>query len=172
MVEPTGSAYAAVRRAFPRCFVKVQGSPPVLDRAALAEVVFRDAAARRKLNSLIHPAMARRLLALLAWHRLVRWHRLVVLDAPILFESGLALRLLCSPIAVVACSEERQVRRIGERDGMGVDQALRRVRAQWSTARKARMADVVVDADHDDAGELEARMGRAACRLESAVGWL
>lgn len=157
-----------MKEAFPEYFHPPQegsaGDPPVLDRDALGDLVFHDTASRRRLNRLVHPAVARRLLWLLVYHRLLRWESLVVVDAPLLFESGLGLRLLCAPVVVVACSVARQKARVLDRDGHDAERALRRIEAQWSTAEKAARADVVVDLDHDDPGVLTRAMERATRR--------
>lgn len=157
-----------MREAFPECFHPLPdgraNDPPVLDRDALGDLVFRDGAARRRLNRLVHPAVARRLLWLVVYHRLLKWERLVVIDAPLLLESGPGLLLLCAPVVVVACSEERQKNRVLERDGHTAERALRRIEAQWSTAEKVARADVVVDSDHDDPAVLTRAMERAARR--------
>lgn len=58
VLEPGGEAFDAVARRWPA--VVVDG---VIDRASLAEVVFQDAAALAELESMTHPAIARRILS-------------------------------------------------------------------------------------------------------------
>eukprot|EP00882_Tetradesmus_deserticola_P010993 GHRQ01011627.1.p1 GENE.GHRQ01011627.1~~GHRQ01011627.1.p1 ORF type:complete len:167 (+),score=46.77 GHRQ01011627.1:326-826(+) len=76
-----------------------------VDRARLGQLVFADAAARRRLNMATHAPVAWQLLRQLVGHWL-RFRRLVVVDMPLLFETG--THKLTSSNVVVACSPELQ----------------------------------------------------------------
>ena len=113
-----------------------------LDRKALAARVFSDEAARRRLNEITHPhiqqAIARRRQALEA-----AGHRLVVLDVPLLFETGMEKSV--DRTWVVAVSPGQQVRRLMDRDGLTVEEARRRIDAQMPLTDKISKADAVID---------------------------
>ena len=113
-----------------------------LDRLALAELVFSDPGTRRRLNAATHPAvgleLARRLL--LSW---LRCEPVVVVDMPLLFESG--AYLITRPRVLVACSPATQVLRLMARDGLDEAAARARVAAQMPLEQKRRLADVVVE---------------------------
>lgn len=93
----------------------------------------------------------------------------VVIDAPLLFESGPLLRALCSPIVVVASPVEQQVARVMARDGVDEDSARKIIAAQMPQERKVALADIVV---RNDAGleELQAAARTLFQRLGGGGG--
>lgn len=121
----------------------VLGSDGALDRPALGRLVFDDAAARERLESILHPeirrvAAEREALAGAADDRAV-----VVHDIPLLVETGQAdhFHLL---VVVHAPAEQRVARLVA---GRGLDDAAARarVRAQATDEERAAVADVVLD---------------------------
>ena len=121
-----------------------QGEPaaPAIDRAALGQIVFADAAERQWLEQLIHPLVRRRFAKELA--RLAE-APVLVLMIPLLFEAG--LQDLCSEVWVVDCEPEQQLNRLMARDGLSADTAHQRLAAQWPRAHKRALADVVISND-------------------------
>ncbi len=113
-----------------------------LDRAALGRIVFGDEEARRALNAIVHPEVARlaaeRMAALSA-----AGQALIVYDVPLLFENGLE-RWLPETI-VVSVPEEIQRARVGARDGLRPEEIEARLRAQLPLAQKAARATYVID---------------------------
>lgn len=113
-----------------------------LDRAALGRIVFGDEEARRALNAIVHPEVARlaaeRMAALSAAGR-----ALIVYDVPLLFENGLE-RYLPETI-VVSVPEEIQRARVRARDGLSPEEIEARLRAQLPLADKAARATYVID---------------------------
>lgn len=113
-----------------------------LDRARLGERVFADAAARERLNALVHPEIRRRSAERLA--ALARaGHPIAVYDAALILENGLAGAV--DALIVVAVPEHVQVERLIRRDGIDRAAALARIRAQMPLAEKVAQADWVVD---------------------------
>jgi dephospho-CoA kinase len=125
-----------------------------LDRERLGKLVFADAAARKRLGELVHPAvgveMVRRLEAARA-----AGAKLVVLDIPLLLE-GRAARAaqpgraatatdLVSEVIVVWAPESAQLERQVRRDGATREHAAERVRSQLPIDEKRRLADHVID---------------------------
>lgn len=125
-----------------------------LDREAIAALVFADSAARRRLNAATHPAvgLALALRIAAAW---ARCEPLVMVDMPLLFESG--FYRLCRPCILVACSEHTQLARLAARDGLGAAAAQARVAAQMPLAAKRRLAGMVLEND-GSLQELEERV--------------
>jgi dephospho-CoA kinase len=111
-----------------------------IDRAALGEIVFADAAERRWLEQLVHPLVRARFEAELQRHSAAP---LVVLMIPLLFEAG--LEELCSEVWLVDCDESQQLRRLMARDGLSEGAARARITAQWPLARKRPLADRLID---------------------------
>lgn len=126
-----------------------------LDRAALRNRVMGDAAARRVLESLVHPAVQRRREALLdaAWKR---GDQIVVNDIPLLFEA-------LDPAqfdAVVFVDAPHAVRRTRLRAlrGLKDEEADQLLAAQTPADRKRKRSDFVIDNEGSfDALERRAR---------------
>ncbi len=97
-----------------------------LDRAAMADVVFKDAAALADLEKIIHPAVRRRLEAKLSEPAVIE-APFVAVEAIKLVEGGLAER--CDEVWLIECSPETQRLRILARGGDPED-ADRRLRTQ------------------------------------------
>lgn len=72
---------------------------------------------------------------------------IVFVDVPLLLESG-GYTDWVDEVWVVSASPEQQLERIVVRDGLSVGQAQARIAAQWPTAKKAAMADFVIDNSH------------------------
>jgi dephospho-CoA kinase len=104
----------------------------LVDRAAVAAIVFRDAAERARLEALLHPRVeAERARAFAAAP--VGTPALVI-DAPLLLEAGLASS--CDVIWFVDAPESlRRARVMGSR-GWSAEELARREAAQWSLDRK------------------------------------
>ena len=121
---------------------KERGRP--LNRAVLGRRVFGDTVEKKKdravLNGIIHPAVRWELYWLLLYYY-IGGYWAVVLDVPLLFESG--LDLICGTVVVVAVWDaEVQMRRLLERDhaqggDMTREEAEGRVRSQWDVRIKA-----------------------------------
>lgn len=110
-------------------------------RRAVAELVFRDASARRRLERASHPLILREL-----DRRLSRPRRPVqVADLPLLFEAGLGSRFDLT--VCVTAPSARRLARVARRDRSSRADAARRDRAQWPEARKASLSDVVIRND-------------------------
>ncbi len=138
-VAPGSPALAALVERFGGDILAGDGT---LDRAALAAIVFRDAAARADLNRITHPAIAALAEATLGELR-ASGQRLIVYEAPLLFEAGAASRV--DRILVVTADADSQRRRLVARDGIGADEAQARIAAQMPLAEKVRRADHVID---------------------------
>jgi dephospho-CoA kinase len=114
-----------------------------LDRARLAQVVFRDAAARRDLEAIIHPVVRKSIDEF--FDRLPPNTKFAVADIPLLFETGGEHRF--DKVIVVACSRETQIERVMARDGLSREDAERRVASQWPIGEKVKKADYVIRTD-------------------------
>ncbi|KAI0958040.1 hypothetical protein AcW1_006233 [Taiwanofungus camphoratus] len=138
-----------------------------LDRAKLGAVVFADEAQRRKLNSIVHPAVTRAML----WEVLRCWwrgERLCVLDVPLLIEGGLWKWV--ASVVVVYCSPEIQLQRLMARDGSSHADASARVNAQLPIAEKVQHADIVID-NSGSPQDLETQVGSLVAKLHTQAGW-
>lgn len=131
-----GAAVAAVAAAFPG--VERSGA---IDRAALGRCVFGDDEALKRLEAIIHPLVRRDEDSFLRRMRRQR-ARLVVMDVPLLFESGRDKRY--NATMVVSAPEFLQRARVLARPGM-TPARLAAIRArQMPDAEKRRRAAFVV----------------------------
>jgi dephospho-CoA kinase len=143
---PGAPLLAALAEAFGPELIDASGA---LDRAALAERVFRDPAARARLQQIVHPPvvaeMMRRTRAAIA-----AGAPLVVLDIPLLFEGakagrGSAAAFRFDATIAVWATPEQQLERTVDRDGCSPEEARRRLDAQLPLDEKRALADYVID---------------------------
>ncbi|MBE3562905.1 MAG: dephospho-CoA kinase [Hydrogenibacillus schlegelii] len=137
-VEPGTTALTAIVRRFGAGVLRPDGR---LDRAALGRIVFRDAAARRDLEAIVHPEVRRRMQASIERFR-AAGAPVIVLEVPLLFETGLDRAVDLT--VVVYVDEAEQLRRLMARDGLDREEAEARLRAQLPMEEKRARADVVL----------------------------
>jgi dephospho-CoA kinase len=113
--------------------------PDGVNRTTLAERVLGAPEALKRLEALIHPAVAREREAFLAAHRDAP---LVVLDIPLLFEKGGVDQV--DKIAVVSAPPEIQRARTLARAGMTAEKYMRILSHQLADADKRARADFVI----------------------------
>ena len=116
------------------------GEDGALRRGALAEIVFREPAARARLEGILHPLIRQRWLAEAEEWR-ARGAEAGVVVIPLLFETGAERffeRVIC-----IASSVERQSVRLQAR-GWSTEQVSGRLAAQWPIEKKMDRADYVV----------------------------
>jgi dephospho-CoA kinase len=131
---PGGALVSAIEAAFPGT-TGAQG----VDRARLRERVLGDDAAMRRLESIVHPAVAAKRDAFLAAHA---GAPLVVLDVPLLFEAGGWQAV--DRIAVVSAPADTQRARVLARPGMTAARLDAILARQLPDAEKRARADFVV----------------------------
>ena len=136
LLGPGGGAVAAVAQAFPG--VAAEGR---VDRRELGRRVFGDAAALRRLEALLHPAVRLDQRAFLQGAAR-RGCRLAVLDVPLLFETGADLD--CDAVAVVSAPRFVQLARVLARPGMTRARLAAVEAQQMPDAGKRRLADFVI----------------------------
>ena len=139
VMEPKRLAWRALVRTFGR---EILNQDETINRTRLAERVFRDAQARHELEAIVHPPVIRHIKQQLSRLRRHRRVKAVVLDVPLLMETG--SESLVERIVVVTAPPDVQRRRLQER-GMSEAQISERIAAQWEMGRKVAMADHVVD---------------------------
>jgi dephospho-CoA kinase len=166
VVEPGQPALAEIAREFGPGVLDDGGR---LDRKALAAIVFADADRRRRLEAITHPRIRERLAQRLDALARAGFDGVVIFDAAVIVESG-AYREMDRLVVVVA-DEATQLARLRGRDGLGEEEALRRMRSQMPLADKARLAHHVIDNSGDRAAtEAQVRRVYAALAAERRAG--
>ena len=154
---PGGAAARAIGDAFPGTLTPEGG----VDRPALRAAVLGNSEKLARLEAIVHPLVRDVSRAFLARHADAP---LVVLDIPLLFETGAEAR--CDAVLVVTAPPEVQRARVLARPGM-TEAAFEAIRAkQMPDAEKRARADFVIDTsrgfDH-----AEAEVGRIVEELAS-----
>jgi len=134
---PEGALVAKIEAGFPGTT-----GPGGVDRGALAERVLGEPEALRRLEALIHPAVAREREAFLAANEAAP---LVVLDIPLLFEAGGSAEV--DKIVVVSAPAEVQRERVLRRPGMTPEKLERILARQLPDADKRARADFVISTE-------------------------
>ena len=134
---PAGALVEEIESAFPG----TTGESGV-ERTALAERVLAAPEELRRLEGLVHPAVARERAAFLAAHA---DDTIVLLDIPLLFEKGLEGSV--DRIAVVSAGAQVQRRRTLERPGMTEEKFDRILAQQMPDREKRARADFVIPTD-------------------------
>ena len=114
--------------------------PAGLDRAKLGALVFGDADALRRLERIVHPAVAEAQAEFMAANRN---RPIVVLDIPLLFEKGGFSAV--DRIIVVSAPAQEQRRRVLARPGMTPEKFEQILALQVPDAEKRARADYVID---------------------------
>lgn len=155
--RPGTPAVAEIAAAWPG----VVGPDGVLDRARLAATVFRDAAARARLEGIVHP----RIVALAQSHiedAARAGHRLLLYEAALLVETGRHRDF--DGLIVVDAPDDVRVARVMARDGVREEDVRARMAAQLPMEEKRRVATHVLVNDAD-LGTLRARVDDLLARL-------
>ncbi len=120
-----------------------------VDRAAVGAIVFSNEAERKRLESLIHPLIAksRRAAIAAATARSGRTPPGVVYDAPLLFEAGLDKE--CDAVAFVDAPLGIRMARSRRSRGWSEEEYLRRQAAQWPLERKKALCRFVIQNERE-----------------------
>jgi dephospho-CoA kinase len=137
LTRPGGPASAPLRGLFGDEYFDAEGA---MDRAKLRSLVFRDPAARKQLEELLHPMIrAESELRIGAASG-----PYVIHVVPLLIESP-GYRQRVARVLVVDCPESIQVERVRRRSTLSEDEARRIIRAQIAREDRLAAADDVID---------------------------
>lgn len=137
VVAPNSPGLRAIAEQFGPQMLTPDGA---LDRPAMAEVVFADPEARRRLEAITHPLIAQETQKQVAS---ARPGQVVVHDIPLLVELGRQDDY--DLVVVVDAPEEARLERLITDRGMAREAALARIRAQATTEQRRAVADVWID---------------------------
>jgi len=140
VVEPGAEGLRRIVEAFGDPVLRPDGT---LDRAAVGAIIFKDAAKRELINSLLHPLIIAEQDELLR-----RWEGedprgVGVVDAALLIESGGHGRF--DKLVVVHCRPKVQLERLMRRNNLTPEEAAARIASQMPQEEKLRYADFKID---------------------------
>ena len=110
----------------------------VLQKEALAKIVFNNTEALAKLNALVHPIVK---LKFEDWCNM-QSTSIIIKESAILFESDAYLGL--DAVVCVSAPEKLRITRVQKRDGSSVEQIESRMSKQMPQAEKEELADFLI----------------------------
>lgn len=141
---PGHEVLAAAAKQFGKEILFTDGT---LNRAKLGEIVFQDPVALQTLNNLTHPAIRQEIKDRMYSMEQEEPKRLIIVDIPLLFESG--LETLFHEIVVVYVPRDMQIARLMERNRLSLEEAEARLNAQMDIEQKRNKADYIIDNSGD-----------------------
>ncbi|MDD5045128.1 MAG: dephospho-CoA kinase [Candidatus Omnitrophica bacterium] len=137
LIRPHSAVYRQIVSVFGKRFTK-PGSPSI-DRKKLARAAFANKVLLKKLNKIMHPAIILGIKLELKKNR----SKLVVLDAPLLIETG--LDSITDKLIVVSLDKAEQLKRLKRKTGLSSKDIKRRISSQLPLGTKIKKADFVID---------------------------
>ncbi|NPC93697.1 dephospho-CoA kinase [Bacillus sp. WMMC1349] len=145
VVEKGKAAYQKMIEVFGEKILLDNGE---IDRKKLGTLVFTNEDKRKQLNEIVHPEVRNEMIKQRD-QAIQANEQFVVLDIPLLYESG--LESLTDKVLVVWVPKQLQLERLMKRNQLTEEEAKNRINAQLSLDGKKEKADVVID----NSGSLE-----------------
>ena len=120
-------------------------SVQIINRKALAEIIFQNNVEKNWLESVIHPYVNKRFEEDLEKFKL---NSVIILIIPLLFEKNYTS--ICSEILYIDCSKDKQIERLQKRNKLNLDKANQRINSQWENAFKKQFADHIITNSNND----------------------
>ncbi|OGO07769.1 MAG: dephospho-CoA kinase [Chloroflexi bacterium RBG_13_57_8] len=141
VLKSSSAAFGQVVKEFGEEIMNKSGG---IDRARLAEIVFKDPEALACLNRITHPAIDKVVDEKIGEYRR-QGVKVVVLEAAAMLEAGKSGQ--ADEIWVTTAPEATVLERIGKRSGYTEEESRARLRSQLSREERLKHADVVIDTD-------------------------
>jgi dephospho-CoA kinase len=106
-------------------------------------LVFADPEKRSKLNAIVHPEVMKEINRRFEQLATSAQDAVVVVDVPLLLEVGVAHRF--DRVIVVYVTENVQIKRLRQRDGLSLEGARRALSTQLALDKKVEHADYLID---------------------------
>ncbi|XP_014097714.1 dephospho-CoA kinase domain-containing protein [Bactrocera oleae] len=129
-----------------------------INREALGKAIFNDKELRGKLNQITHPVIHRTIF-LQVFKHFMSGRSWIVLDLPLLFETGILMEFIYK-IVTVSCDPEIQLSRLLQRNEYSIEDAKKRIDSQMPLEKKCEQSHFVID----NSGSIEATR-EAALRI-------
>lgn len=139
VVDPAHEGYKLVVSHFGNSILSSEG---LINRAALADIIFKSEEQKVKLESLLHPLIQAEVQRQKMLHQ-VSGQRVCFYDVPLLFEKKLKSQF--DYTILVWCNLETQKARLKSRNNLSDQQVDERLRAQMPLSEKLPLADFCID---------------------------
>lgn len=162
LTQAGGEAIETIRDAFGNDYLTHAGA---LDRAKMRRLIFSDAAAKQRLEQILHPLIREHAKTEL---RQLQEKPYIIVVVPLLPESP-AFRKLVQRVLVVDCDENTQVARVIGRSRMTEEEVRAIIIRQTPRADRLRLADDVIcnDAGLDSLAGQVAALHERYCTAQS-----
>ena len=117
----------------------------IINRKALAKIIFQNDVEKKWLEEVIHPFVNKRIKEEL---EKFKSNSVVILIIPLLFEKNYSS--LCSEICYIDCPRSIQLKRLQSRDKCSLEEANQRINAQWENSFKKKFADHIITNSNND----------------------
>ena len=117
----------------------------IINRRALAQIIFQNNIEKNWLEEIIHPFVKKRIEEDL---EKFKSDAVIILIIPLLFEGNYTN--ICSEILYIDCSKEKQLERIQKRNKLSINEAIQRINAQLGSSLKKQFADFIITNSTDD----------------------
>lgn len=128
-----------VRKAFGKELYNADGK---LNRKKMARLVFLDESLKVNLEKIVHPVVIQQIIEKFKQLEKSNKHKLVFLEAALIYETG--IDELLDYVIVVDAAEDVCIKRVMQRDNVGKDEVVLRIKAQMPAAEKVGLADFVI----------------------------
>ena len=135
VIEPQTPGFQQVIDRFGKDFVNSEG---YIDRAKLAQIVFKDDAALKDLENIIHPLVRSKTNEIIDQHTS---ETIIVNEIPLLLEKK--MESLFDFLVIVISSEKNRLERLAQR-GLAAEQATARMAKQVSDEERKAAADFLI----------------------------
>ncbi len=140
VVKPGSDAWKEIVKSFGK---EILNKDETINRKKLGAIVFKDPLKRKKLNEITHPRIVKKI-----YEQVEELKKknvsVVIVEAALIVEKG-GMRDLLDKLIVVTLPEQKQIKRLMERDSISYEEALNRVSSQAPQAEKVKYADYVID---------------------------
>ncbi len=141
LIKPKKNLYKKIVSAFGKEILQKNGQ---IDRRKLGRIVFySNPLGLKRLCRITHPAIIRKMKNKLSQLKHAGKGRIIIIDVPLLIEAGLIK--MADKLIVVKTSRDRRIKRVSICRGISRKEAIRRIKAQVSEAKKIEYADYVID---------------------------
>ena len=130
---------ASVKKAIGELLGSKSYTNGVLNRPYIAEKIFNNAALLKKMNAIVHPAVA---LDFEKWYEKQNAD-FVIKESAILFETGGYKK--CDASILVTAPVSVRNNRVMERDNVTEEEVLMRIKNQWDDEEKIKLASYIIE---------------------------
>ncbi len=159
LLAPGKKCVKKVAKVFPGAIL----TSSTINRSELAKIVFNHPRELQKLTDILYPEALKVVKSQISRYK---HESFVVLDVPLLFESG--WDKITGTTIVVKAKRSQQIERAQKRLGITQKEVLRRLKNQMPLKEKCDMADIIIDNSHD-LGQTQTQVDAIINRLEKRM---